>query len=127
MPLFDIIIVDEAHRLSGPSYYEYMMKYYKPLPDGRMPLVIPMSATMEPILDIINDPKTKFSLPEWLMSEYSPEVNYNLVTVADYDQEELQNIYKDIQNIKSIQDIPQKKSRIKELKERIELILKRPV
>ena len=121
----DVIIIDEAHKLAGKQKYETLMRFYKPNKQGRLPLVFVLSATMNPILHLVNDPVIQFGLPEYIASPYSPEVNYNLVTTHEWTQDDIKFINDQIVQISLIEDLKEKKRAVADLKEQLEEMLKK--
>ena len=113
----NLIIVDEAHHLAAPTYYDSFLQFYKPDAQGVYPLVLLMSATPDKILHLTGDPLVKFGLPEWIASEYSPEVKYNLVTNNQITPQDIERINSEISRISQIQDLKEKKRQIQILKE----------
>lgn len=76
-----------------------------------------MSATPDKILHLTGDPLVRFGLPEWIASEYSPKVNYNLVTNNQITPQDIERINTEISRISQIQDLKEKKRQIQILKE----------
>ena len=75
-----------------------------------------MSATIDPILDIVNDPIFDYGLAEYIASPFSPKVEYNLVTSADFTPARLKDVYEQIQKIGEISDYKEKKQKIEAMK-----------
>ena len=113
----NLIIVDEAHHLAAPTYYNAFLQFYKPDAQGVYPLVLLMSATPDKILHLTGDPLVRFGLPEWIASEYSPKVNYNLVTNNQITPQDIERINSEIARISQIEDLRQRKREIQLLKE----------
>ena len=123
----DVIIIDEAHKLSGKQKYETLMRFYKPNKHGRLPLVFVLSATMNPILHLVNDPVINFGLPEYIASEHSPQVNYNLITTNEWSQDDISFINQRIVDISQIDDLKEKKRAVSDLKAQLEEMLKKSI
>ncbi len=122
---FDIIIVDEAHHLTGETYMK-MLRHYAFTSQKirwRMPLIILMSATADSIKDVVNDPTVRFGLPEYIASEYSPEIQYQLITSSQFSEQELTSLNVRIEETADIQDYHEKKQEIEKIKEYIEKFL----
>jgi superfamily II DNA or RNA helicase len=113
----NIIIVDEAHHLAAPTYYQTFLHFYTPDKDGKYPLVLLMTATPNKILHLVENPLVEFGLPERIMSEYSPEVKYTLITNSNATKEDIDRLDAEIERISQIEDIKEKKKQIKILKE----------
>ena len=124
----NVILVDEWHHLTAPTYWNAFQKYYKPyslLTDSNkiLPLVIPLSATPgEDLYEIVGEEVVDFSLPHYLESDYSPYVDYNLVT-NDLDPEKLEAIHKIIEDVRKIKSYKKKREGVREIEEELEDIL----
>lgn len=119
---WDFIIVDEAHHLGAETYNAALKKEIErsEKANGRTPLIIPMTATLDPIRHLVNDPVVDYGLAEYIASPYSPKIEYTLVTAADFPPEKLSDIYQQIQEIGAMTDFREKKKYIEELKFYIE-------
>jgi len=134
----DIIIIDESHHLSAPTYMKILQreiaknktdelrnkmwfwKWRNWENEEYLPLVIPMSATMDSIRHLVNDPVVNFPLAEYIAHEDSPKINYNLISNSDFSEEDLTDIMKQIDEISMIQDFKEKKQKIAEIRSYIE-------
>ncbi len=87
---------------------------------GRTPLVIPMTATIDPIRHLVNDPVVNFGLAEYIASPYSPAIEYNLVTSSDFTTEKLEEVHQEIKRIGKLTDIREKRKQIEEMRTYIE-------
>ena len=85
-----------------------------------MPLLIPMTATIDSVRHLLNDPVVNFALPDYIASEFSPHINYNLVTSTDFTSEDMEYLKKRIDEIAQIKDYDEKKKAITEIKAHIE-------
>jgi superfamily II DNA or RNA helicase len=121
----NIIIVDEAHILTWSERYDTLMKFYRPDENGRLPLVFLLSATMSPILHLINDPIITFGLAEYIASPYCPQVHYHLVTTNSRNQSEIDAIEQEIVRITEIEQLESKKAAIEQCKTNLEIQLKK--
>ncbi len=121
----DMIVIDEAHIIKWEKAYETLMRFYKPNKEWKLPLVFLLSATMNPVLHLINDPVVKFSLPEYIASAYCPKIHYNLVTTNEWTTGDIKHINEWITEISQMEDLSKKKKALKECKEYLETILKK--
>jgi hypothetical protein len=65
----------------------------------------------------------EFGLAEYLASEYSPSVAYNLITASDASPSEIQALKLLIEDTKKITDVKEKKTLVKEIEERFDQIM----
>lgn len=122
----NIIWTDEGHHLTAPSFQGTFDEFYQEFPEGLQPIVINTTATPDEQLEaLVGKAVVKFGLPEYLASEYSPQVNYNLVTKQDISQVEIDYIYKEINSIQSLDNIIEKRKRVNELKREVDEMLSR--
>jgi len=119
---FDIIIIDEAHHLAWITYMESLKKivFSYQRKKWRMPLIIPMSATMDPIRDLINEPVVDFWLAKYIASKFSPDITYTLVSSSWFSPDEFQKLYDRIEKAKTITDTKEKRKEIRDIKEFIQ-------
>ncbi len=115
-------MVDEGHHLKAGTYKASLKNEIQrsEKKNGRTPLVIPMTGTLDPISDIVNDPVVNYPLAEYIASPYSPDIEYNLVTSADFTSEMLKGVYNQIQKIGELKDFREKKKQIEEMRIYIE-------
>ncbi len=121
----DIIIIDEAQHLTGPTFlWKVSDNIAKSIQyNWKNPLIIPMSATMDRVRHLFNEPVVDFWLADYIASEYSPEIKYNLVTSTDFSNKDLEEIKEWIDEVSNITDFKKKKEKIEEIKKYIGLHL----
>jgi len=117
---FNLIIIDEGHKLAGPTRQETLMRYCKPNEDWQFPLVVVMTATPDKILTLTGKPVVKFGLPEYLASPHSPQVSYELIVNDHITTQELDGVYRQLEAISQIEDINEKKRELREVKQMFE-------
>ncbi len=129
IPYFDIIIIDEAHKVKKWNEFESLIdRLAVHGRDEKSPLIIPITATPTNLtLDLFWEPIFSYVLAEYLASEYSPSVKYKLVTSSKASKEDLESIARMVEDAKSIKDHKEKKELIKQIEEKFnEVMLKVP-
>lgn len=85
---FDVIWVDEAHHLWADTWRQLVDQYNVPK-NGRKPLMIWTTGTATAQLKELVGGGYTYSLAEYLLSPYCPEINYTIVTNRDVSQEQI--------------------------------------
>ncbi|MEF2176045.1 MAG: DEAD/DEAH box helicase family protein [Candidatus Absconditabacteria bacterium] len=87
-PYFDIIIVDEAHNVTlGNKFYKLLKQLELHGRDGNSPLILGLSATPSNLTkQVFGESIYEYSLPEYMSSNYSPGVDYQLILAGGVTQ-----------------------------------------
>lgn len=125
IPYFDIIVIDEAHNVREGNDFENLVdRLAVHGRDGRSPIILPVTATPTNLTeDLFGSPRFRYGLAEYLASEYSPEVDYTIVTSDAASPEILSSIHTKIEAAKYIESITEKKREIRSIIREFEDIL----
>lgn len=124
----DIIIIDEAHNVGfkNNTFFEVLKNLEKKWRNWNKPEIIALTATPDNVTkENFWESIFTFWLPEYLASEYSPNVNYQVVTGTSADNEEIKNLEEKIKSFKNISNFDLKKEKIEELEADLEKIFQK--
>ncbi len=113
----DMIIIDEAHNVKdGNEFKNLIDELSEKWRNGNKPYILPLTATPTNLTEeLFWEPIFKYWLSEYLASDYSPNVDYRLLTRTDIKQEEIIELKNKIEKVKEIKDVKDKKEQIKEI------------
>ena len=106
---YKLIIIDEAHRLNAEEYFKTTMKYYVADENGRLPLMIAMTATPNKIRHLVGHQAVKYGLTKYLASGISPQIDYRLIANEKVSEEDMHDIHQQLINATSIEDLKERK------------------
>ncbi|MCP4522809.1 MAG: hypothetical protein GY828_01170, partial [Candidatus Gracilibacteria bacterium] len=92
--------------------------------EGKSPQILPVTATPSNLTkELFGDSIFRFGLSEYLTSDYSPGVEYNLVTATDACPKDILSLKLMIEDAQKIADIKEKKSFISDIETKIDNIM----
>ena len=116
----DIILIDESHNVKKDSEYFSIIKELskKTRKIWEEAIVLPVTATPNNhTKEIFWDEKFEYWLEKYLNSEYSPSIEYNIVTNSNASKETIEKLQNLVEQAKNTQDFSIKKELIKEAEE----------
>lgn len=125
LPHVDMIIIDEAHNIAEWKEYMSLIKDLSDLwRDWHAPLIVPITATPSNITkELFGEPIFEFWLAEYLASEFSPSVNYKMITSTTAEPSEIDKISKLVEEAKNNENIKEKKVLISEIEDKFKEIM----
>jgi superfamily II DNA or RNA helicase len=126
---YDLIIIDEAdNSIRGEWENLATLEYIAQIPGslGVRPHIIPMSGTPDrESLDIFGAPVYSYSMDEFLMSPWAPQINYHLMTNPAVSDTELVGLMQEIRSIQDMEYGTKKKTCLAQFRSKLDDILLR--
>ncbi|MCP4523236.1 MAG: DEAD/DEAH box helicase family protein [Candidatus Gracilibacteria bacterium] len=121
----DVIVIDEAHNVKENNEFQGLLeKLYMKGRQGKSPQILPVTATPSNLTkELFGESIFKFGLSEYLASDYSPDVEYNLITATDANPKDIVALKLMIEDAQKIADIKEKKLFISDIETRINNIM----
>jgi len=116
----DIILIDESHNVKKDSTYLEIIKELskKTRKHWEEVIILPVTATPNNhTREIFWEEKFNYWLEKYLNSEFSPNVEYNLITNSNTSKEIIEKLQKLVEQAKITQDFSEKKELIKQAEE----------
>ncbi len=90
----DLIIIDEAHNVKPGDEYSSLLEELVTLGrDGHAPMILAVTATPTNLTkDLFGEAISKFGLAQYIASEFSPDIQYNLVSATNASAVQIQSI-----------------------------------
>ncbi|MDD5769944.1 MAG: DEAD/DEAH box helicase family protein [Candidatus Gracilibacteria bacterium] len=125
IPYFDIIIIDETHNVKGGNDFEDLIdKLSVHGRDGKAPLILPITATpTNKTEELFGEPIFSYPLAEYLASEYSPSIEYKLITSSKANRDDIESISRMVEDAKQVKDYKDKKELLRAIEEKFEGIM----
>ncbi len=121
----DLIIIDEAHNVKPGNDYDLLLQDLLTLGrDGHVPMLLPVTATPTQLTkELFGEAISTFGLAEYIASEYSPDIDYRLVSATTATSEQIQSIKDKIETAKQCHNSTEKRSLVREIERDFDAIM----
>jgi superfamily II DNA or RNA helicase len=121
----DLIIIDEAHNVKPEDEYSSLLEDLVTLGrDGHTPMILAVTATPTNLTkEAFGEAISKFGLAQYIASEYSPDIRYNLVSATSASATEIRSIKDKVEQAKQEHNILSKRAFVREIQQDFDIIM----
>lgn len=121
----DLIIIDEAHNVKPENDYDLLLQDLMTLGrGGHAPMLLPVTATPTQLTkELFGEAISTFGLAEYIASEYSPDIDYRLVSATTASSKQIQSIKDKVEAAKQCHNPTDKRSLVREIERDFDAIM----
>lgn len=121
----DLIIIDEAHNVKPGDEYSSLLEDLVTLGrDRHAPMILAVTATPTNLTkEVFWEAISTFGLAEYIASEYSPDIRYNLVSATNASATEIQSIKDKVETAKKEHNPTIKRQLVREIQQEFDTIM----